>query len=162
MTGLRIGQGFDVHRFCAGGPIRLCGVDIDSDHGLEGHSDADVALHAITDAILGALAAGDIGEHFPPSDPRWQGVASDVFVRHALKIAAENDCVLVNCDLIIIAERPKIGPHRGRLRASLAEILEVPLGRVSVKATTTEGLGFTGREEGLAAMAVVLIEERDA
>ena len=160
MTRIRIGQGFDTHRFLAGRELRLCGVSIPGEVGLAGHSDADVGLHAVTDAILGALARGDLGEHFPPSDPQWKDVDSTVFVTRALGMAADDGYRLVNCDLTLIGERPVVAPFRGRLRTSLAGILGVDMNVVSVKATTTEGLGFTGRGEGLAALAVVLLEER--
>jgi len=154
---LLIGQGFDVHRFCAGRPLRLCGVTLPSEVGLEGHSDADVALHAVTDAILGALGAGDIGHHFPPSDPQWAGADSGRFVRHAVALASQRGFGVGNCDLTLIGERPRVAPHREVLRNSLAELLGIDVGLVSVKATTTEGLGWAGRGEGLAAMAVVLL-----
>jgi 2-C-methyl-D-erythritol 4-phosphate cytidylyltransferase/2-C-methyl-D-erythritol 2,4-cyclodiphosphate synthase len=159
---MRIGQGFDVHRFKDGSLLKLCGWTIPGEPGLDGHSDADVALHAVTDAILGALAWGDIGEHFPDTDPQWRDAESAVFVTHAIDMAAADGFSLVNCDLTLIGERPRIAPHRDHLRTSLAEILGVPRSVVSVKATTTEGLGFVGRGEGLAALAVVLLsEERD-
>lgn len=153
----RIGQGYDVHRFRAGRRLVLCGVEVDSPVGLSGHSDADVALHAVTDAILGAVAAGDIGDHFPPSDDRWRDADSSVFLCRALELAAESGLRVVNCDLTIVGERPRIGPHRARLRESLARLLAVSEDAVSVKATTTERLGATGRGEGLAALAVVLL-----
>jgi 2-C-methyl-D-erythritol 4-phosphate cytidylyltransferase/2-C-methyl-D-erythritol 2,4-cyclodiphosphate synthase len=159
MTGMRIGQGFDVHRFRAGRPLKLCGRIIPGEPGLDGHSDADVGLHAVTDAILGALARGDMGVHFPDSDPRWRDAESSVFISRAIEIAAAEGFALVNCDLTIIGERPRIAPLRESLRASLAECLGVPQSAVSVKATTTEGLGFLGRVEGLAAIAVVLLGE---
>ncbi len=154
---IRVGTGFDVHRFAAGDHVMLCGVAIPHDRGLAGHSDADVALHAVTDALLGAIAAGDIGTHFPPSDERWRGASSDRFLRHALDLLAVRGGRLIHCDLTIIGERPRIGPHRDRLRARLAEILNVEKSRVSIKATTTERLGFTGRGEGLAAQAAVTV-----
>ena len=157
MKGIRIGQGFDVHRFNAGRPLKLCGHTIPGEPGLEGHSDADVGLHAVTDAILGALAQGDMGDHFPDSDSRWGEADSASFISRAIEIAATGGFALVNCDLTFIGERPRIAPHRESLRASLAKVLGVPLSTVSVKATTTEGLGFVGRTEGLAAMAVVLL-----
>ena len=157
MNTMRVGQGLDVHRFGSRRPLKLCGETISDEPGLDGHSDADIALHAVTDAILGAVARGDIGEHFPDSDPQWRGADSVVFVSRALEIAATEGFALVNCDLTLIGERPQITPHRERLRASLAKILDLPLSAVSVKATTTEGLGFTGREEGLGALAVVLM-----
>lgn len=158
MSRLRIGQGLDVHRFHSARPLCLCGVEIPGEIGLDGHSDADVALHALTDAILGAVAAGDIGQHFPPSDPQWRGVESTRFLAHALELAAAQGYTLVNCDLTIVGERPRIAPHRELLCRSLAGLLGLPESAVSVKATTTEGLGWTGRGEGLAALAVVLME----
>lgn len=158
MTAIRVGQGYDVHRFRAGRPLRLCGIDLPGGIGLQGHSDADVALHALTDAVLGAVAAGDIGEHFPANDPRWRRADSRQFLEHALQLAAERGFTPRSCDLTIIGERPRIAPHRQAMRSSLAALLGVPVDAVSVKATTTEGLGFTGRREGLAALAVVLLE----
>lgn len=160
MTGFRVGQGFDSHRFLAGRKLRLCGVEIPGEVGLAGHSDADVGLHAVTDAILGALARGDLGEHFSPSDPQWKDADSKIFVARALEMAAEDGYRLVNCDLTLIGERPPIAPLRDRLRSALARVLGVDTEVVSVKATTTEGMGFTGRGEGLAALAVVLLGER--
>jgi len=154
----RIGQGFDAHRFGPGDSVWLCGLNIPHDQGLVGHSDADVGLHALTDALLGAVGRADIGEHFPPSDPRWRGAASDQFVRHAVELVREAGGRIVNADLTLICEAPKIRPHREAMRARVAELLELPLDRVSVKATTTEGMGFTGRREGLAAQAVVAVE----
>jgi 2-C-methyl-D-erythritol 4-phosphate cytidylyltransferase/2-C-methyl-D-erythritol 2,4-cyclodiphosphate synthase len=156
---MRIGQGFDVHRFKDGRPLKLCGLKIPGGPGLDGHSDADVALHAVTDAILGAVARGDIGEHFPDSDSRWRDADSTDFISHAIEVAAGDGFTLVNCDLTLIGDRPRVAPHRDDLRASLAEILGVPRSVVSIKATTTEGLGFVGRGEGLAALAVVLLSE---
>jgi 2-C-methyl-D-erythritol 4-phosphate cytidylyltransferase/2-C-methyl-D-erythritol 2,4-cyclodiphosphate synthase len=155
--GLRIGQGFDVHRFRAGRPLKLCGWVVPGEPGLDGHSDADVGLHAVTDAIFGALARGDIGQHFPDSDVRWRDADSAVFVARAIEIAAADGFALVNCDLTLVGERPRIAPYRKELRESLARTLGVPLSAVSVKATTTEGLGFAGRSEGLAAFALVLL-----
>ncbi len=154
---MRIGQGFDVHRFRAGRTLKLCGRTIPGEPGLDGHSDADVGLHAVTDAILGALALGDIGDHFSDSDPQWCGADSTAFISRAVEMAATEGFKLVNCDLTFIGERPRIAPHRESLRTSLAESLGVPRSAVSVKATTTEGLGFVGRAEGLAAFAVVLL-----
>jgi 2-C-methyl-D-erythritol 4-phosphate cytidylyltransferase/2-C-methyl-D-erythritol 2,4-cyclodiphosphate synthase len=154
---MRVGQGFDVHRFKDGRQLKLCGWTIPEGIGLDGHSDADVALHAVTDAILGAIARGDIGEHFPDSDPRWRDVDSTVLISHAVEMAATDGFALVNCDLTLIGERPRIAPHREQLQASLAKILGLARSAVSVKATTTEGLGFVGRAEGLAALAVVLL-----
>ncbi len=138
----------------------LCGIRVPSPIGLEGHSDADVALHALTDAVLGAIAAGDLGEHFPPTEKRWQGADSGQFLTHALGLAEAQGYWPGNCDLTIIGERPRIAPHREAMRASLAELLGLAVTSVSVKATTTEGLGWTGRGEGLAALAVVLMVRR--
>ncbi len=135
----------------------LCGIKIAHDQALVGHSDADAGLHALTDAILGAIGEGDIGQHFPPSDPKWKGARSDQFVRHAVELVRAAGGELVNVDVTLICEAPKIGPHRDAMRARLAEILDLPLNRVSVKATTTEAMGFTGRREGLAAQAVVSV-----
>lgn len=153
----RIGTGFDVHAFGPGDHVMLAGVQIPHDQGLVGHSDADVALHALTDAILGAIGAGDIGQHFPPSDPQWRGAPSARFLRHAAGLLAERGGRLVNADLTIVCERPKIGPHRTAMAASAAEILGVSASRISVKATTTEKLGFTGRGEGIAVQAMVSV-----
>lgn len=155
---VRVGSGFDVHRFGPGDSVWLCGIPVPHERGLEGHSDADVALHALVDAILGALAAGDIGQHFPPSDPRWRGAASDRFLRHACDLVAKAGGRLRHLDVTIVCERPKIGPYRDAMRARIAEIAGLPLARVAVKATTTEGLGFTGRREGIAAQAVATVE----
>lgn len=151
----RTGTGFDVHRLVEGEELWLCGVRIEHSHGLSGHSDADVAIHALVDAILGAAAAGDIGEHFPPSDPQWRGASSELFLRRAMEIAADGGYALGNADVTIICEAPKIGPHRQAMRDRLAEILGVDIALVSVKATTTERLGAMGRGEGIAAQAVV-------
>jgi 2-C-methyl-D-erythritol 4-phosphate cytidylyltransferase/2-C-methyl-D-erythritol 2,4-cyclodiphosphate synthase len=156
-TETRIGTGIDVHAFGSGDHVMLGGVKIAHDQGLVGHSDADVALHALTDAILGAIGAGDIGQHFPPSDPRWRGAASARFLQHAGALLAERGGKLVNADLTVICERPKIGPHRDAMAASIAEILGVKPARISVKATTTEKLGFTGRGEGIAVQAMVSV-----
>ncbi len=155
---MRIGQGIDAHRFGPGDSVWLCGVQIPHDHGLVGHSDADCGLHALTDAVLGAIAQGDIGQHFPPSDPKWKGASSDRFLSHAVDLVAVGGGRILNADVTLICERPKIGPHREAMRARLAELLRIPLDRVSVKATTTEGMGFTGREEGLMAQAIVMVE----
>ncbi len=149
------GSGFDVHAFAAGRRLVLCGLELPHERGLAGHSDADVALHAVTDAVLGAMADGDIGSHFPPSDPAWQGVSSDRFLRYAIDRLLARGGRLEHVDLTIIGERPKIGPHRDALRESLAAIVGLPVEAVGVKATTTERLGFCGREEGLAAQAVI-------
>ena len=151
----RTGTGYDVHRLAEGGELWLCGVKIEHSHGLSGHSDADVAIHALVDAILGAAAAGDIGEHFPPSDPQWRGASSELFLRRAMEIAADAGYALGNADVTIICEAPKIGPHRRAMREWLAAILGVDIALVSVKATTTEGLGPMGRGEGIAAQAIV-------
>lgn len=151
------GNGFDVHRFCDGDHVMLCGVRVPHTHGLEGHSDADAPLHALTDAILGALGAGDIGVHFPPSDPQWKGAASERFVRHAAKLVAAAGGRVVHADITIVAEEPRIGPHRAAMTARLAEMLSLPPTRVSIKATTSERLGFTGRGEGLAALATATL-----
>ncbi len=150
---LRFGNGFDVHAFGPGDAVTLCGVRVPHDAGLVGHSDADVAMHAATDAIYGALAAGDIGTHFPPSDPQWKGAASEIFLRHAAELARERGYTISNIDVTIVCERPKIGPHAAEMRDVLAEIAGVDADRVSVKATTSERLGFTGRGEGIAALA---------
>lgn len=154
---VRVGSGYDVHRLAEGEELWLGGVRIPHTHGLAGHSDADVAIHAIVDALLGAVAAGDIGSHFPPSDPQWKGASSDRFLQHAVKLVADAGYSVGNIDLTIICEAPKIGPHRSAIRSRLAGLLEVPEDRVSVKATTTERLGFTGREEGMAAQATATV-----
>ena len=158
---MRIGQGYDVHALAKDEEFWLCGVKIDHDMGLAGHSDADVALHAVVDAILGALGDGDIGTHFPPSDPQWKGAASPQFVEHACDLMREAGYTLGNLDLTIICEAPKIEPHRAAMRAKLAEIIGADLDQISVKATTTEKLGFTGRGEGIAAQASVLLNNED-
>ena len=153
----RIGTGFDVHRLAKGEELWLCGVRIEHERGLAGHSDADVGLHAVVDAVLGAAGAGDIGEHFPPSDAQWRGAPSSRFVEHAVALAAEAGLGIGNIDLTLICEAPKIAPHREAMRARLAELLGVGIEAVNVKATTTEGLGFTGRGEGIAAQAVATL-----
>ncbi len=150
---IRTGNGFDVHRFGPGDHVMLCGVAVPHDRALTGHSDADVGMHALTDAILGALAEGDIGRHFPPSDPQWKGAASEIFLAHAAGLARERGFTLSHADVTLICETPKIAPHAEAMRAELARVLEVDLSRVNVKGTTSEGLGFTGRGEGIAAMA---------
>jgi 2-C-methyl-D-erythritol 4-phosphate cytidylyltransferase/2-C-methyl-D-erythritol 2,4-cyclodiphosphate synthase len=155
---VRTGQGFDAHRWGPGDAVWLCGVRIDHDQTLVGHSDADAGLHALTDALLGAIGAGDIGEHFPPSDPQWRGASSDQFLAHAAQLVRSRGGEIVNVDVTLICERPKIRPHRDAMRARLAEILGLPEDRISVKATTTEGMGFTGRQEGLAAQALATVE----
>lgn len=157
----RIGQGFDVHAFSKAGTtgtIALCGLEIPCDVRLIGHSDGDVGIHALVDAILGALALGDIGQHFPPSDMRWKDADSSIFLKHACQLMAERSAKLVNADITIISEKPKVSPHRGAMQQRLAEIMGVSPNLVSVKATTTEKLGFTGREEGIAAQAVVMLQ----
>lgn len=154
---MRTGTGFDVHAFDAGDHVMLGGVAIPHGFGLKGHSDADVGLHALTDAVLGALADGDIGSHFPPSDPKWKGAASDQFLAYAVEKVRARGGRIAHLDLTLICEAPKIGPHRDAIRAAIARITGVPEGRISVKATTTEQLGFTGRREGIAAMASATI-----
>ena len=153
----RTGLGYDVHRLATGEELWLCGVKIEHTHGLAGHSDADVALHALTDAVLGAAAAGDIGDHFPPSDPQWRGASSDRFLAHAVALASEAGYGVGHVDVTIVCEAPRIGPHKEAMRARLAGILGIEIGAVSVKATTTERLGFTGRGEGIAAQAVATL-----
>jgi 2-C-methyl-D-erythritol 4-phosphate cytidylyltransferase/2-C-methyl-D-erythritol 2,4-cyclodiphosphate synthase len=153
----RVGTGFDVHVFGPGDHVWLCGVKVPHAQALVGHSDADVALHALTDAILGAIGAADIGAHFPPSDARWRGASSDKFLAHAVSLLRERGGAVVHADVTIVCERPKVGPHRAAMVARLAEILGVDAARCSVKATTTEGLGFTGRGEGIAAQAVATV-----
>lgn len=154
----RIGKGFDVHAFCDGDHVVMCGLKIPHERGLDGHSDADVGWHALTDAILGAAALGDIGDHFPPSDDRWKDADSRQFLVHAVELAKASGWAIGNCDLTIICEAPKIKPHREAMRQATADATGLPLDAVSVKATTTEGLGFTGRAEGIAAEAIVLLQ----
>ena len=154
---VRTGMGFDVHRLVAGEELWLGGIKIEHDKGLAGHSDADVALHALTDAILGAIGDGDIGTHFPPSDPQWKGASSDRFLAHAAELAMKSGYSIASVDLTIICEEPKIGPHRPAMRNRIAELLAIDSGRVSVKATTTERLGFAGRGEGIAAQAIATV-----
>ena len=154
---IRIGNGFDVHAFGPGAAVTLCGVEIPFNRGLVGHSDADVAMHAITDALLGALGAGDIGRWFPPSDPQWRGAASRIFLEKAAALCAEKGFALGNIDCTIVCEAPKIGPHADAMRARLAEITGLAPERISVKATTSERLGFTGRGEGVAALATATV-----
>ncbi|WP_296479219.1 bifunctional 2-C-methyl-D-erythritol 4-phosphate cytidylyltransferase/2-C-methyl-D-erythritol 2,4-cyclodiphosphate synthase [Roseinatronobacter sp.] len=154
---IRLGNGYDVHRFGPGDGCWLCGIKVPHDRALQGHSDADVGMHALTDAIYGALAEGDIGRHFPPSDPQWKGADSRIFLRHAAELMRERGFRLNNCDVTLICERPKIGPHALAMQAELAEIMGCDLHRVSVKATTSERLGFTGREEGIAAIATACL-----
>jgi 2-C-methyl-D-erythritol 4-phosphate cytidylyltransferase/2-C-methyl-D-erythritol 2,4-cyclodiphosphate synthase len=155
---VRVGQGIDAHRFGPGDSVWLCGVRIPHTHGLVGHSDADCGLHALTDAILGAIGAGDIGQHFPPSDPQWKGAASDRFLAHAVSLVTSRGAEILSADVTLVCERPKVGPHREAMRARIADILDLPISRISVKATTTEGMGYTGREEGLMAQAVVSVD----
>jgi 2-C-methyl-D-erythritol 4-phosphate cytidylyltransferase / 2-C-methyl-D-erythritol 2,4-cyclodiphosphate synthase len=153
----RAASGFDVHRFGPGDHVWLCGIKVPHDAGLIGHSDADAGLHALTDALLGTIAAGDIGDHFPPSDERWRGAASDQFLAHAAVLVRERGGIIDHVDVTLICERPKVGPHREAMRARIAGILALDVARVSVKATTTEKLGFTGRQEGLAAQAMASV-----
>jgi len=158
---LRIGNGFDVHALVTGRPLILGGVNIPHDRGLAGHSDADVLLHAITDAILGALALGDLGKHFPDTDPRWRGADSRALLRHVFKLAFDAGWELGNVDATLIAQAPRVANHVPQMRVNIAGDLNCDESRVSIKATTTEHLGFTGREEGIAALATVLLQLRD-
>ena len=158
---MRIGQGIDVHAFGPGAHVVLGGVNVPHDRGLVAHSDGDVVIHALCDAILGALALGDIGHHFPPSDPRWKDASSDKFIAHAVDLADEAGFRVGNVDVTLICEAPRIAPHREAMRARLAGLLGVDLKQVSVKATTTERLGFTGRGEGIAAQAVATLVSRE-
>ena len=151
------GNGFDVHRLASGEELWLCGLRLEHDRGLAGHSDADVGLHALTDALLGAIGAGDIGDHFPPSDERWRGARSDQFLAHAVHLAGQAGVRLEHLDVTLICEQPKIGPHKLAMRKRIATIVGLPVTRVSVKATTTEALGFTGRGEGIAAQATATV-----
>jgi 2-C-methyl-D-erythritol 4-phosphate cytidylyltransferase/2-C-methyl-D-erythritol 2,4-cyclodiphosphate synthase len=154
----RTGMGYDAHRFGPGDGVWLCGVKIAHSHGLIGHSDADAGLHALTDALLGTIGEGDIGDHFPPTDPKWRGASSDLFLQHAADLVAGRGGRIVNVDVTLICERPKIKPQRGAMRERVAAILALPIDCVSVKATTTEGMGFTGREEGIAAQALATVQ----
>jgi 2-C-methyl-D-erythritol 4-phosphate cytidylyltransferase/2-C-methyl-D-erythritol 2,4-cyclodiphosphate synthase len=154
---IRIGTGFDVHRFGPGDHCMLCGVAVPHDRGLQGHSDADVGMHALTDAIYGAMAEGDIGRHFPPSDPQWKGAESHVFLRHAVDLASQKGFTINNMDVTLVCERPKIGPHAQAMQEALSRVTGLAPDRISVKATTSERLGFTGREEGIAAQAAVTL-----
>ena len=154
---IRLGNGYDVHAFETGDHVILCGIRIPHTAKLKGHSDADVAMHAITDAIYGALAQGDIGRHFPPSDPQWKGAASDIFLKHAGDLARDLGFTISNIDCTIICELPKIGPHANAMQDELARILDMDATRISVKATTSEELGFTGRKEGIAAIATAAL-----
>lgn len=154
---IRLGNGFDVHAFGPGRFVTICGVKIPFEQSLVGHSDADVGLHALTDAIFGALAKGDIGQHFPPSDPKWKGAASDIFLKHAAELAGSLGFTISNLDCTLICEEPKIGPHTQEMRGEVAQIVGIEPERVSVKATTSEQLGFTGRGEGIAAVATAAL-----
>ncbi len=157
----RVGIGYDVHRLIPGLTLTLGGVRLESDYGLEGHSDADVLLHAIMDALLGAASLGDIGQHFPPGDPLYRGVSSLLLLRHCRKLLDERSWSVVNVDSTVIAERPRIGPHAAAMRAAIAEALRIDEDCVGVKATTNEGLGFAGRQEGIAAFAVALLQKEE-
>jgi len=159
MSRQRIGQGFDVHAFTAGDYVTLGGVRIPHSSGIKAHSDGDVLLHAICDALLGAAALGDIGMHFPDTDPQWRGADSRAFVRHACKLLEERGYRVVNIDATVLADAPRLGKHRSQMCANIAEDLRLEIGCVNVKATTSEGLGYIGRREGLACQAVVLIEK---
>lgn len=154
---IRLGNGYDVHRFGPGDSVILCGVEIPHDRSLQGHSDADVGMHAVTDAIYGALAQGDIGRHFPPSDPQWKGAASEIFLAHAANLAREMGFVISNVDCTLVCEFPKVGPHAEAMQAEMARILNIDTSRVSIKATTSERLGFTGRSEGIASLATAAL-----
>lgn len=154
---VRTGNGYDVHRLVPGDHVTLCGVKIAHDQRLDGHSDADVALHALTDALLATCGAGDIGDHFPPSDPQWRGAASEIFLVHAAKLVRDAGGIIMNADVSLIAEAPKIGPHRQVMRENLARILDLSIDRCSVKATTNETIGFAGRREGIAAIATASV-----
>ena len=154
---VRTGQGFDVHRLVAGDHVWLCGIRIAHTQALEGHSDADVAMHALVDALLGAVGEGDIGQHFPDTDPRWKGAASHIFLAEAQRLVAARGRVVGNVDVTILCEAPRIAPHRDAMRQRIAEVLRIDVSRVSVKATTTEGLGFIGRREGIAALATATV-----
>jgi 2-C-methyl-D-erythritol 4-phosphate cytidylyltransferase/2-C-methyl-D-erythritol 2,4-cyclodiphosphate synthase len=154
---IRTGSGFDVHKFAPGDHVTICGVKVPHSHALEGHSDADVGLHALTDAILGCVGAGDIGSHFPPTDERWRGADSAIFLQHAIQSVTERGGVVAHLDVTIICERPKVGPHRAEMVARVAQITGLRPDQVSVKATTTEGLGFTGRREGIAAQGTATV-----
>ncbi len=154
---VRSGTGFDVHAFEEGDHVTLCGINIPHNQGLKGHSDADAGLHALTDALLGTIGAGDIGDHFPPSDPQWRGADSTIFLLHAAKLVRERGGHITNADITLVCERPKIGPHREAMCAKMADLLDIERERVSVKATTSEGLGFTGRREGISALATATV-----
>ncbi|MDG1866620.1 MAG: bifunctional 2-C-methyl-D-erythritol 4-phosphate cytidylyltransferase/2-C-methyl-D-erythritol 2,4-cyclodiphosphate synthase [Yoonia sp.] len=154
---VRCGNGYDVHSFGDGDHVWLCGVQIPHGRGLQGHSDADVGMHAVTDAIYGALGMGDIGQHFPPSDPQWKGAQSHIFLTHAVGLARDHGYQISNVDCTLVCEYPKIGPHQPTMKAALAAIMDLPADRISVKATTSERLGFTGREEGIASIATATL-----
>lgn len=154
---IRLGNGFDVHAFEDGDHVILCGVRVPHTKALKGHSDADVGMHAVTDAIYGALADGDIGQHFPPSDPQWRGAASEIFLRHAVELATSRGFSISSVDCTLICEWPKIGPHAFDMKDKMANLMVLDSDRVSVKATTSERLGFTGREEGIAAIATATL-----
>lgn len=154
---IRLGNGYDVHRFCDGDQVMLCGVSVPHSHGLDGHSDADVGMHAVTDALYGALAMGDIGQHFPPSDPQWKGAASHIFLEHAVQMVRDRGFTISNVDCTLVCELPKIGPHAVDMRREMARIMGMDMDRVSVKATTSERLGFTGRGEGIAAITTATL-----
>ena len=159
MIDVRLGNGFDVHAFTEGNEVTLCGIKIPFSKKLLGHSDADVGLHAITDAIYGAIAAGDIGTHFPPNDLKWKNASSDIFLRHSVQLADELGYQISNIDCTIICEQPKIGPLSNKMRDSISRIIGVEINRISVKATTSEKLGFTGREEGIASIAPATVSK---
>ena len=159
MIDVRLGNGFDVHAFCEGDELILCGVKIPFSKKLLGHSDADVGLHAITDAIYGAIAAGDIGSHFPPNDPEWKNASSDIFLKHAVQLTDKLGYQINNVDCTLICEQPKIGPLSERMRISISEIMGLDKNRISVKATTSEKLGFTGRKEGIASLATAVVSK---
>jgi 2-C-methyl-D-erythritol 4-phosphate cytidylyltransferase/2-C-methyl-D-erythritol 2,4-cyclodiphosphate synthase len=154
---IRVGNGFDVHKLGDGDHVILCGVKIPFDRGLIGHSDADVGMHAVTDAIFGAISEGDIGQWFPPSDPQWKGAASDIFLKKAVEVSVSKGFTISNLDCTLICEQPKIGPHANAMRKALSDITGLDIGRISVKATTSEKLGFTGRGEGIAAQATATL-----
>ena len=160
MSGSRIGQGFDAHRLVAGRPLILGGVEVAHDRGLEGHSDGDVLLHATTSALLGALGEGDLGRHFPASDPEFQGIASSQLLRRVMDRVRERSLAVANLDATLIAEEPRLGGFLGRFEARIAELLEAPIDRINVKVTSTDGLGAIGRAEGIASLAVVFLEPK--
>lgn len=157
---IRLGNGYDVHRFGPGDHVILCGIKIPHGRALQGHSDADVGMHAVTDALYGALAEGDIGRHFPPSDPQWKGAASEIFLKHAADLVREKGYDISNIDCTLVCEHPKVGPHAAAMQAEMARIMGLSTDRVSIKATTSERLGFTGREEGIAAIATAALVKK--